>query len=772
MNTQNKIRNITTKIIAMLISAIYLTVSVNLPVLAEAETGPITEGNYEGDVEVTAGAAFSNNVAGVYATNADVSVGNNLSVTDTGSSSSDDNLIGVCATNADVSVGNNLSVASERTNTKGIYADPSVNEAVVTIGNDLTVDSNASTNASTMGIVASPAASGTAKIKVGNPRTNQGNVTVRGTDEVMGIKISNDSSNNQDNTNITVGGDVTSSISGSNGRNAKGVDLSSRKNDAETNVNIGGAVNATGITEAMGLDIHPSANNTNTIDVGKGISASAAEATGVNVRATNTSKTTINIGKDSSGNAITVHSNGNNGNAANSSGISAQLNTYEGMNGSTTATINVEGNIVVSSEAAGARGIYADGGDRTNLNIQVKGDVTSNGAGIYTKDMGDAESSTDIIIDGTVKSTADGIPAVILDDSSINNGQVSITAWKIESNDNTALLGKSVVENNIERVDTDDTSQEATASRISYIIRVTQPEINNTPANVLSLANADGTAWSTKKAWKNGTGVDPTMLDVAGEGQKVYVKLDVPAGYQLAGVYADSARTVALTQDENGSYYLTVPRGGGIDVNVALTLIQVDPDPEPEPQPDPEPDPQPGPSPQPAPEPNPEPVPEPEPEPQPVPDQGPVNPDVPAPSPVDPTSDGSTDDTSSSAALPESAAPASAPITAAQIQSMILGQLSAMQTFGQPVTVIDLNLGAEPNLSADAVFALFDGNTAKRCRFTLNGQNYVLFIPVVDTGSAAFAQCLAILNAEPNGMAGPIRLYQIFAPVGATVSQE
>ncbi len=103
---------------------------------------------------------------------------------------------------------------------------------------------------------------------------------------------------------------------------------------------------------------------------------------------------------------------------------------------------------------------------------------------------------------------------------------------------------------------------------------------------------------------------------------------------------------------------------------------------------------------------------------------------------------------------------------------MILGQLSAMQTLGQPVTVIDLNLGAEPNLSADAVFALFDGNTAKMCHFTHNGQNYVLFIPVVDTGSAAFAQCLAILNAEPNGMAGPIRLSQIFAPVGATVSQE
>lgn len=729
MNTQNKIRYLAAKITAMLMSAIYLTVSVNVPVLAQEETGPITDGNYRGDVEVTAGQVpnYTNNyMAGVSATDNNVSVGNNLSVTsDTGST-----VAGVYVTDAEVSVGNDLSVNSESTNTRGIDAEPNAGKtAAVTIRDDLTVDSR-NTPDLTIGIEARPAATGTANITVGNPLTNQGDVTVTvtGTADARGISIAanNTGVSSQGNTNITVGGNVTS-----NGGNAKGVFLQTRAG-AITNVDIGGAVDANGNTKATGLDLYPSRNYTNKIDVGKGISASAAEATGVFVDATNTSNTTINIGKDSSGNAITVHSNGDNNKAANSSGIKAQLET----GGS--STINVEGNIVVRSEAAGARGIYADGGDRTNLNIQVKGDVTSNGAGIYTEDMSLAQS-TDIIIDGTVKSTADGIPAVILDDSSINNGQVSITAWKIESNEGTELFGKN------------DNSQNAVASRISYIIRVTQPEINSTPANVLSLAKADGTAWDNKKAWNNGAGVAPTMLNVAGENQKVYVKLDVPDGYELTGVYADADKTVALTQDENGSYYLTVPRGGGIDVNVALTLIQVDPDPEPEPQPDPEPDP------------------------QPVPDQGPVNPDVPAPSPASPIQDESADNTSSSATLQESVAPVaatSATFTAAQIQSMILGQLSAMQTLGQPVTVIDLNLGAEPNLSADTVFALFAGNTAKMCRFTHNGQNYVLIIPVVDTGSAEFAQCLATLNAEPNGMAGPIMLSLIFAPVGARVSQE
>ena len=62
MNTQNKIRSIATKTMAMLISAIYLAVSVNVPVLAQDVTGPITDGNNEGDVEVTAAYIFRDNI--------------------------------------------------------------------------------------------------------------------------------------------------------------------------------------------------------------------------------------------------------------------------------------------------------------------------------------------------------------------------------------------------------------------------------------------------------------------------------------------------------------------------------------------------------------------------------------------------------------------------------------------------------------------------------------------------------------------------------------
>ena len=164
MKTQNKIRNLAPKITAMLISVINFTVSVNLPVLADVNC-PIIGGNHEGDVAVTAGHFSDDNMAGVYATNTDVSVGNNLSVT----------------SNTDPNVTDH--------NVTGVYVtDANVTDLDVSVGNDLTVRSNyANTDGSTTGIEARPAAGATADITIGNPETNEGNVTVRG---IAGVRES------------------------------------------------------------------------------------------------------------------------------------------------------------------------------------------------------------------------------------------------------------------------------------------------------------------------------------------------------------------------------------------------------------------------------------------------------------------------------------------------------------------------------------------------------------------------------------------------------
>ena len=108
-------------------------------------------------------------------------------------------------------------------------------------------------------------------------------------------------------------------------------------------------------------------------------------------------------------------------------------------------------------------------------------------------------------------------------------------------------------------------------------------------------------------------------------------------------------------------------------------------------------------------------------------------------------------------------------ISAAKIKALIETALAADPT----ATVLNIDLGNDPSLTADTIVALCEKNdVAKRCHFTHNGMKFVLFIPVVDPTSATYQQCKALLDAEPGKQAGPIRLSQLFAPVGFSLSGE
>ncbi len=102
-------------------------------------------------------------------------------------------------------------------------------------------------------------------------------------------------------------------------------------------------------------------------------------------------------------------------------------------------------------------------------------------------------------------------------------------------------------------------------------------------------------------------------------------------------------------------------------------------------------------------------------------------------------------------------------ITAAQVSAMIESALAA----APDATVLDINLGNDPSLTADSLIALCEkNNVAKSCHFTHKGMKFVLFIPAVDPTSAAYQQCKALLDAEEGKQAGPIRLSLLFKPVG------
>ena len=120
-------------------------------------------------------------------------------------------------------------------------------------------------------------------------------------------------------------------------------------------------------------------------------------------------------------------------------------------------------------------------------------------------------------------------------------------------------------------------------------------------------------------------------------------------------------------------------------------------------------------------------------------------------------------ETGSNRATSDIALAAGTVVTAAQINAMIESALAANPN----ATVLDLDLGNDPSFTADTLIALCEkSSVAKRCHFTHNGIKSILFIPVIDPTSAAYQQCKALLDLEPGKQAGPIRLSQLFKPVG------
>ncbi len=59
----------------------------------------------------------------------------------------------------------------------------------------------------------------------------------------------------------------------------------------------------------------------------------------------------------------------------------------------------------------------------------------------------------------------------------------------------------------------------------------------------------------------------------------------------------------------------------------------------------------------------------------------------------------------------------------------------------------------------------------KNCSFICDGKLYVLQIPAIDPNTAAFKACLAKLQREENGLAGPLTMAQIFKDQGVTCTE-
>ena len=161
-------------------------------------------------------------------------------------------------------------------------------------------------------------------------------------------------------------------------------------------------------------------------------------------------------------------------------------------------------------------------------------------------------------MDGTLSGKTQ---SVLVSEETVSD-DLTLTVWEIKANEDGNL---------VERITEFDEDGEVAATeadktiekKIQYIIR-----IEPTQTGIIT------TKGTTQYEGYN----------VAHEGDTVTLKVNVPEGYSLKNAFNGTDTKVQLLQDENGEYYLVVPRGGAVMLSVELEKIP-DPDPQPQPQP-------------------------------------------------------------------------------------------------------------------------------------------------------------------------------------------
>ena len=237
-----------------------------------------------------------------------------------------------------------------------------------------------------------------------------------------------------------------------------------------------------------------------------------------------------------------------------------------------------KGNIAVNGNASGKYGginSYAENGGV--INISVKGDVQSDEEAIWLMSF-DEGSANNVIVGGDVRSATTGVRLDSYDKSAQNvviegtiyagnaavavdgTGRNSVTVWRIETDGMTAGIYKQ--DESGMSVPYED---EETAKQIRYIIRV-----NQTEGADLRATDADGNPLATV------TGLNGKALEYAYEGDKVLLKVDVNDRYRLDAAYGDDGQKLELVKDDNGNYYINVPRNGGVSFSVRLTYVGKD----------------------------------------------------------------------------------------------------------------------------------------------------------------------------------------------------
>lgn len=343
-------------------------------------------------------------------------------------------------------------------------------------------------------------------------------------------------------------------------------------------VKVGGDVTARG--EASSVEAH-GAGSSSTLDIAGNVKSTGEYEDAVSAEAGDGATATVKVGKDAEagddavesfaygkGSKATVEVNGSasglygvtNGAAdGGASDVTVKGNAtgqYDGVYvtnypGGTSST-RIDGDVTGGERGAalGTTNVYY--GDATDvpsvINLSIGGDLTGKGAeGLYSTSFWE-QDKMDVLVEGTISGAK---APVAFRNNQLSSDNLDLTVWKIVPNAAGAVAADEVEGGN----GVTYKENEGFEKRIKYIIKVDNPE----GADV-SAVGADGNALGKSHGF-----------DYALEGDKVFLKVDLEAGYKLVGAFNGEGEKTPLLLDENGNYYVVVPKGGGVYLSVELS---------------------------------------------------------------------------------------------------------------------------------------------------------------------------------------------------------
>lgn len=249
-------------------------------------------------------------------------------------------------------------------------------------------------------------------------------------------------------------------------------------------------------------------------------------------------------------------------------GITAKSNfiasgiKFDGLHGTT--NLSVEGDICADANEVADGIVLSAEDEKSKANIIVNGDVKGSTSGISFDGF---DGTANVIVNGTVSG---GKSAVIInkitdiytdekDEDRVviekrgYNGNSNITVWKMTSDQDDLVKVEEETRSEITREENSKQDAEAAdkvLKNINYIIRT--DKVSNGTIHLSNTRLISG-------------------FDTARETEDITIKVEASDGYKVDSVKNGDA---VLKKNADGTYTLTVPRGGGVQLSAVLSAIQ------------------------------------------------------------------------------------------------------------------------------------------------------------------------------------------------------